>query len=117
MEGLPSLSTQTYISLGIDVDTDGGSASPKADVSIWMVEVWGSYEVMDRFELLGGARWQQQEIAVNFGLPSPPFPGSEFGVKDDWLDWFIGGRFTAPLPSHPRVAHTFSLEGCTEKHI
>jgi len=79
------------------VDTDGSLASPSADIDVWLVEGWGSYKVVDSFELLGGARWQQQDINVNLGLPSPPFPGNDFGVKDDWLDWFIGGRFMAPM--------------------
>ena len=86
----------TYISLEMEADS-GGAVTPEAEVDIWFVEFWGSYEIVDNWEILGGGRWQQQEMKVDPGLPVPPFPGTGLGVKEDWLDWFIGARFNYPL--------------------
>ena len=86
----------TYISLDIDIVTPvPGASSPDADVNIWIVEAWTAYTVNPNWELLGGARWQDQDIKLK-GLPAPPFPVSP-GVSDSWLDWFAGVRFTYAL--------------------
>jgi hypothetical protein len=87
----------TYLSIEVEVETPGSLASPTATVDIWMVEAWGSYQLTDNLEVLGGARWQDQELEVNLGLPSPPFPGNDFSGGDDWLDWFVGARLTLPM--------------------
>ena len=89
----------TWISLTLDASTEDSVVSPEADVEIWLVEAWGSYKVAENWEVLGGARWQSQDMEVDPGLPDP-FPDDvSFGVKDDWLDWFVGGRFNYQLGS------------------
>jgi len=86
----------TYLSLEIDVTTPiPGASSPEVDVDIWLVEAWTAYKVTSNWEVLGGARWQDQDLDVK-GLPAPPFPSSP-GVTDSWLDWFAGVRFNYPL--------------------
>ena len=95
----------TYLSLEVEVDT-GTPVAPKADIDIWLVEVWGSYKFIDHWEALVGARYQDQEIEVS-GLgvvpaPSPPAaPGTFFPdpakLSDNWVDWFAGVRFMYSL--------------------
>ncbi len=74
-----------------------------AEVNISLIELWGSYKITPNWELLGGARFQEQDIDVEPGLPSPPFPESA-GVKDDWLDWFVGARFDYGVAPKWRIA-------------
>ena len=90
----------TYLSLEMDAAVDGAPVSPSAEVEIWLVEAWAGYKLTPNWELLGGARWQSQDMEVDPGLPSPPFPeDASFGVKEDWLDWFLGARFNYPIPN------------------
>jgi hypothetical protein len=77
----------TYLSLEVDIVTPvPGASSPEADIDIWLVEAWTAYKVTSNWEVLGGARWQHQDISMK-GLPAPPFPASP-GVTDSWTDWF-----------------------------
>ena len=62
-----------------------------------MVDVRTAHKINPNWELLGGIRWQDQEIDISPGLPDPPFPGTSFGVADDWLDWFAGARFNSTI--------------------
>ena len=95
----------TYLSLEMEASIDGAPIAPKAEVEIWLVEAWASYKLSENWEVLGGARWQSQDMDVDPGLPSPPFPEDvSFGVKDDWTDWFLGARFNYPLGSSRWVA-------------
>ena len=72
----------------LEMDMGEGSA----EVNISLIELWGSYKITPNWEILGGARFQEQDIDAEPGLPSPPFPES-VGIKEDWLDWFVGARF------------------------
>jgi hypothetical protein len=65
------------------------------EVDIWLVEVWGGYRFTPNWEVIGGLRYQDQDIKVS-GLPSPPFP-QNLGVNESWTDWFAGVRGTADL--------------------
>ena len=76
-----------WAQLEMDMGDEGS-----AEVNISLIELWGSYKLTPNWEILGGARFQEQDIDVEPGLPSPPFPES-VGVKEDWLDWFLGARF------------------------
>ena len=88
----------TYLSLEMEASVDGAPIAPKAEVEIWLVEAWASYKLIPNWEILGGLRWQSQDMDVDPGLPAPPFPDDvSFGVKDDWLDAFVGARFSYPL--------------------
>ncbi|MEM8768651.1 MAG: hypothetical protein AAGE43_14475 [Pseudomonadota bacterium] len=82
-----------FVSLEAEADANG-PATPIADIEMWLVDAWVAYKITPEWELLGGARFQQQDISVQAGLPSPPFPEDQsFGVKEDWMDWFVGARF------------------------
>ena len=70
----------TWISLEMEADIDGAPVSPAAEVEIWLVEAWGSYKVAENWEILGGARWQSQDMDVDPGLPAPPFPKTSASV-------------------------------------
>ena len=89
----------TYISLEVDVPPPiplPSATGAKLDVTMWLVEVWGGYAFTDNWEVLGGVRYQDQDLSLSPGLPSPPFPTS-LGVKDSWSDWFAGVRFNTEL--------------------
>ena len=87
----------TYLSLEMDVESPADPIQVSADAEIWLVEFWAAYKVSDNWEILGGGRWQQHDLEVDPGLPSPPFPDATFGVKEDWTDWFLGLRFNYPI--------------------
>ena len=91
----------TYVSL--EAEPEGLPVKPKINVDIWIVEAWGAYKVTSNWELLAGARYNNQKIKVN-GLgvvPSPPAPEGGFpdpmNVKDNWTDLFAGVRANYPL--------------------
>jgi hypothetical protein len=86
----------TYISLEADIPPLIPDASGTTmDITIWLVEAWAGYAFTDNWEVLGGARYQDQDLQLS-GLPNPPFPSS-LGVSDNWSDWFAGVRFNAAL--------------------
>lgn len=93
----------TYISLEVDdIETPDPSLQPKADIDIWLVELWGAYKITANWELLAGARWQDQDMEIKGlgGLPVPVPPGpvpDPVKAGDDWLDWFAGVRAIYPL--------------------
>jgi hypothetical protein len=84
-----------YVSLEINLSTPLPDVSPKIEVDMLLVEVWTAYKINSNWELLGGLRWQDQEIDVS-GLPDP-FPVAGFSVADDWLNWFAGARFRSKI--------------------
>lgn len=86
----------TYLSLEADIEVPTPGSSPKADIDIWLVEAWAAYKITPNWEVLGGARWQDQDIDVS-DLPSPPLPIDSISGGDSWLDWFAGTRFNYPL--------------------
>ena len=90
----------TFIDLEIDVELPEGIPvplnAPSVDVDIWIVELWAGYQVSEHFEVLGGARYQDQDIAMS-GLPSPPLPVDSLNAGDDWTDWFLGFRINADM--------------------
>ena len=87
-----------YVSIEADIDPGlpPGTPLPKAAIDMWFVELWAGYEVADKWEIYGGARYQSQDIDIS-GLPSPPLPVTGVAVSDDWTDWFVGVRFTTDL--------------------
>ncbi len=90
-----------WVSLEMDIDTAGpGDAS--AEVEMLLFELWGSYKLTPNWEILGGARLQDQDIDVKIKLPDP-LPDQKFGGQDDWLDWFIGARFNYAFGPHWRI--------------
>jgi hypothetical protein len=86
----------TYIQLEMDIELPTTTA-PKAEVDMWFVEAWAGYRFAEMWELIGGLRYQNQDISLS-DLPSPPLPvtGASL-VGEDWVDWFIGTRFTTDL--------------------
>ena len=84
-----------YLSLSVDAEPLSG-VKPRIEVDIWFVEGWASYKVTSNWEVIGGVRWQDQDMSVS-RLPSPPLPVTEAGAGGDWLDWFAGARFNYPL--------------------
>jgi hypothetical protein len=57
--------------------------------------LWGGCRFHEKWEAIGGLRYQDQDISVA-GLPNPPFPSS-LGTSEDWTDWFAGVRFTTDI--------------------
>lgn len=83
----------TYLSLEMDAGLPEAvplEGNPTVEVDIWMVELWAGYKFVPNWEVIGGARYQSQDISL-IGLPNPPFP-PDAGVDEDWTDWFIGLR-------------------------
>jgi hypothetical protein len=73
----------TYLDLEVE-----GPLGGDIGVEIWLVEAWAGYLVSDGLELLGGARYQDQEVdPKNLRIKS----------GDDWLDWFAGLRYMTDL--------------------
>ncbi len=64
----------------------------KIDIKMWFVEAWGSYEFADGWEVLGGVRWQSQEIKPSLS-GGPPVPN----IDVDWTDYFAGLRYSRML--------------------
>jgi hypothetical protein len=88
----------TYIGLEMVPEVPEGVpvTAPTVDVDIWIVELWGGYRVNENWELIGGARYQDQSIAMS-GLPVPPLQASSASGGDDWTDWFLGFRFKSDI--------------------
>jgi len=86
----------TYIALEMEAAPPIDGVEPGTmEIDIWIVELWAGYQFHDNWELIGGARYQDQSISVS-GLPDPPFV-PPVGVSDNWTDWFIGARFNTNL--------------------
>ena len=87
-----------YLSLEADVDPAvpvlGGA--PNIDVEMWFIELWAGYRFADNWEVIGGARYQDQDIEIS-GLPSPPFAVTAASISDSWTDWFAGVRFSSDM--------------------
>lgn len=90
----------TYIDLEMDLVLPPGTpvplSPPTVDVDIWIVELWAGYRVNENWDLIGGARYQDQDIAMS-GLPAPPLQVSSISAGDDWTDWFLGARFKSDI--------------------
>jgi hypothetical protein len=87
-----------YVALEVDVPPLlplPGATGSNMEVTMWLIEVWGGYEITDGWEAIGGIRYQDQEIKLS-GLPNPPF-SSSLGVNDSWSDWFVGVRYNTDL--------------------
>jgi hypothetical protein len=86
----------TFISLEMEAVPPIPDVPPGTmEIDIWIVELWAGYQFHDNWEVIGGARYQDQEISVS-GLPDPPFT-PPIGVSDNWTDWFVGARFNSNL--------------------
>ncbi len=85
----------TVMSLSMDVTQDMPPVTGTMDIDMWFVEAWAGYEIAPSWELLGGVRWQSQEIVAAIMLGGAPLPFPE--VEVDWTDVFIGGRFSSDL--------------------
>ena len=101
----------TYLDLEIVTPTqnipvpppDGTDVSGKIKIKQWFVEGWASYQIAQGWELLGGVRWQSQEI-------KPSIQGIDLGlglnpkVDEDWADLFAGVRWRKALGQKWMVA-------------
>jgi len=71
-------------------DTMPVTTQPKAEIDIWLVEAWVGYRMSEMWELIGGLRYQYQDISLS-DLPNPPFLAASAGlVSEEWTDWFLG---------------------------
>jgi hypothetical protein len=93
----------TYMSLEMDTPTQTIPFPPpdgppttiggKVKAKIWLVEGWTSYLVAPGWEILGGVRWQSQELKAEFrniDIDSNP-------VDESWADFFAGARYSTAL--------------------
>jgi hypothetical protein len=89
----------TYISLTVDavlpVPPPNGT-DLEIDVDIWIVELWAGYRFAEKWEAIGGLRYQDQDLSIS-GLPNPPSPVSSVSTGADWTNWFVGLRFRTDL--------------------
>jgi hypothetical protein len=88
----------TYISLEMEPELPAGVplTAPTIEVDIWIVELWAGYHLNENWDLIGGARYQDQDLTMS-GLPSPPLPVSSASAGDDWTDWFVGFRYMSDI--------------------
>ena len=87
-----------YVSVEADLDPGvpvPAGAGPTMAVDMWFVELWAGYQFADQWEVLGGARYQSQDLDIT-GLPEP-LPIDSLSVSEDWTDWFIGVRFNTEM--------------------
>jgi len=93
----------TYLDLELDTPTQDVLLPPippgtpatvggKIKVKQWLVEAWTSYLVAPGWEVLGGVRWQSQDIDVRLNNVSLS-PSS----NEDWADFFAGARWSKAL--------------------
>ena len=86
----------TFLSLEADLTLPlPNQPTANLEVEIWLVEAWVGYRLNKNWEVIGGARYQDQDISVS-GLPNPPFPDN-VGVDVNFTDWFVGARFRTDL--------------------
>jgi hypothetical protein len=90
----------TYISLEMEAEVPPvplpEAQVPKVEVDVWLVELWAGYKVTANWELIGGLRYQDQDLSAS-NLPSPPLPVDSGNGGDDFTDWFLGARFKTNL--------------------
>ena len=55
-----------YSSIEINHTTPVPDVSPKIEVDMLLVDVWTAYKINPNWELLGGIRWQNQDIDISF---------------------------------------------------
>jgi hypothetical protein len=100
----------TYMNLEMDAPTQdvtlpppplGGTAATvggKVKVKMWFVEGWTSYLITPGLELLGGVRWQSQDLDVevrDIDTDTPILSGNP--VDKNWTDFFAGARYSTAL--------------------
>jgi hypothetical protein len=68
------------------------TVSGKMTMKMWFVEGWTSYLVAPGWEILGGVRWQSQDIDIKLNDSSLP-PSTD----QDWTDFFAGARYSTAL--------------------
>jgi len=87
----------SYVSL--EAEPEGLPVEPKIEIDIWLVEAWGAYKVTGNWELLAGARYNNQKLKVSglSAVPPPPVFPDPLDIKDNWTDLFAGVRAIYPL--------------------
>jgi len=92
-----------YSNLEIDTPTQDVTLPPippgtpatiggKIKIKMWLVEGWTSYLVAPGWEVLGGVRWQSQDVDAEFNnINASP------SVDADWTDFFAGVRYSTML--------------------
>lgn len=75
----------TFLALEMEAGPSGGGPTVDMEVDIWLVEAWAGYQFHENWEVIGGARYQDQDISVSPGLPNPPFPDS-ISAGASWTD-------------------------------
>jgi hypothetical protein len=95
----------TYFNLETDAPTQTLPSPPplgntvtvggKIEVEMWIVEGWASYLVAPGWELLGGVRWQSQDISPTLVVDGTP--NAVPGVDESWADLFAGVRWQKAL--------------------
>ena len=79
----------TYLDLEVE-----GPLGGDIGIDIWLIEAWAGYVVSDGLEIIGGARYQDQEIKPERTIG----PGNNtIEAGDDWTDWFAGVRYITPI--------------------
>jgi hypothetical protein len=68
------------------------TVSGKIEVEMWFLEGWTSYEVIPDLEILGGIRWQSQDITPSINGVTLPIK-----VEENWTDYFAGVRWSKDL--------------------
>ena len=74
----------TYVQL----DIDNVSGPLDMEIDAWFVELWTAYEFYEHWEVIGGLRWQSQDIKVDTIEPLD---------DEDWTDYFLGLRYIRPI--------------------
>ena len=89
----------TYLELSADIETEFVNTKLEMEIKLWLIESWAAYKINSNWEVIGGARWQSQELSIS-SLRSPTLrtlPTAKLDVKDNWLNWIAGVRFSYPL--------------------
>lgn len=97
----------TYMDIELDVDMDlpvppsepfDVNVSGKIKIKMWFVEAWTSYLFLPEWEVLGGIRYQDQEITPQITItPPPPSIPPPTKIDEDWTDFFAGVRWSKTL--------------------
>ena len=79
-----------------DPQTFNVNVSGKVKIKMWFVEAWTSYLFLPEWEVLGGIRYQDQEITPQITIAPPDITLSP-KIDEDWTDFFAGVRWSKTL--------------------